>query len=64
MSKFIMLTGISRSEPLFIRKEDIVSARSVYSEERNYYYTEIYTPSATWKVEESVEDIFNKLEGK
>lgn len=63
MSKFIMLTGISRGEPLIIRKDDIVSVRDAYSVKYNSY-TVVNTPSTTWHVKESVEEVFVKLEEK
>ena len=61
MSKFIMLTGISRGEPLIIRKEDVVSARSDYSAQHKEYTT-IKTTYSVWNVKESVEEVFVKLE--
>lgn len=63
MSKFIMLTGISRNEPLIIRVDDIVSVRDAYSVKYNNY-TVIDSTSTTWYVKESVEEIFVKLEEK
>lgn len=63
MSKFIMLTGISRGEPLIIRKEDVVSARSDYSAQHKEY-TVIKTTGSTWHVKESVEEVFKMLEEK
>lgn len=63
MSKFIMLTGISRGEPLIIRKDDVVSARSDYSVQHREYTT-IKTTCSVWNVKESVEEVFVKLEEK
>lgn len=63
MSKFIMLTGISRGEPLIIRKEDVVSARSDYSSQHREC-TVIKTTGSTWYVKESVEEVFKMLEEK
>lgn len=63
MSKFIMLTGISRNEPLIIRVDDIVSVRGDYSPTHKEY-TVIKTPTTQWNVRESVEEVFVKLEEK